>query len=103
MIVREKTFNTNEEFLEAVRNIKPNKNIEYSYHSKDFDCYVWVVDYVLNCSPFPVVQIDCKDKTIFHREGSENPNYYYKVIEDGYNKLKSFISEIKERNEINEY
>lgn len=40
-----------------------------------------------NVGYYPIVQIDLGDRTIFHREGSENPGSWYKVIDEAINKI----------------
>ena len=41
-----------------------------------------------NVGYYPVVQVEFNDKIIFHREGTENSNYWYEVIDRAINKIK---------------
>lgn len=42
-----------------------------------------------NVGYYPIVQIDLGDRTIFHREGSENPERWYKVVDEAINKISA--------------
>ena len=41
----------------------------------------------LNVSWYPIIQIDYKGKTVFNREGTENPDYWTKVVKEAIDKL----------------
>ena len=58
------------------------------YQSEDISASVFWHKPSLNTSYYPIVQIDYGRKTIFHREGGENPQYWKTTLEEA----ASFVS-----------
>ena len=48
----------------------------------------------LNTGWYPVVQIDDGDLTVFHREGTENPNGRWGIIDDAFAFINEYLREV---------
>lgn len=82
---------------DVVRELDKVKNNLDDYQGNDIyiksadgvSCDIFWHEPSLNVNWYPIVQIKYNHKTVFHQEGTENPNYWYKVVSDGISKIKS--------------
>ena len=82
---------------DLIREIDRVKNDLKSYQGDDItvtsddgiDFDIFWHEPSLNVNWYPIVQITSNHKTVFHNEGTENPDYWYKVVSDGLNKVRS--------------
>lgn len=83
---------TKDQIISELQYIKYNLNEDGDidlYTDDGLDVYIFWHSPSYNLTWYPIVQIDYNGKTIFHREGSENSNYYYKVIDEAIQKIKT--------------
>lgn len=75
-------------FLEGIKyDLKPKE--EYSlFASESLEVYIFWGGNFTNVGYYPVVQVEYNDKTIFHREGTENPQYWYRVVDQAMDKIR---------------
>ena len=72
---------------EAVVNLYLIPNVDIDIHSRgetkddDLDIYIFWHNPSINVGWYPIAQIDHGGKTIFHREGSEAPDNWYRLLD----------------------
>ena len=74
-------------FLDDIKyDIKPNDDYMLATGDDALIVDIFWAAPSLNVSWYPIVQIDHNNKTIFNREGTENPGNWYKVIDEAINR-----------------
>ena len=76
------------EYLEAVKyDLTAGDDITLITPEDDLSFYLWWHSPSLNLGWYPIVQVDDGDKGIFWREGTENPDNWYRVIDQAIDKI----------------
>ena len=76
-------------FLEDIKyDLKPEDDYTLASENELIVYLFWGGNFI-NLGYYPIVQIDLGDRTIFHREGSENPGSWYKVVDEAINKISA--------------
>jgi len=76
------------EYLDAVKyDLTPGDDITLTTPEDDFSFNLWWSSPSLNLNWYPIVQVDDSDDVIFWREGTENPDNWYRVIDQAIDKI----------------
>ena len=76
------------EYLDAVKyDLTPGDDITLTTPEYDFTFYLWWHSPSLNLNWYPIVQVDNDTGIIFNREGTENPDNWYRVIDQAIDKI----------------
>lgn len=87
-------YNCNEYILKTLRNADLCPAVDFSLTFRSFgyclDIYVFWHQPSLNLGWYPICQIDIRDKTVFHREGSENNEHWNDLLKEAADFLEMY-------------
>ena len=76
------------EYLDAVKyDLTPGDEITLTTPEDDFSFNLWWHSPSLNLGWYPIVQVDDSDDVIFWGEGTENPDNWYRVVDEAIDKI----------------
>ena len=76
------------EYLDSVKyDLTPGDDITLITPEDDLSFYLWWSAPSLNLNWYPIVQVNDDTGIIFNREGTENPDNWYRVIDQAIDKI----------------
>lgn len=73
-------------------NLVPGKDVNLKIEGLDVSIF-WHKP-SLNVSWYPICQIDDGDLTVFHREGWENPEHWWDLVDDAFGFINEYLREV---------